>query len=127
MECPDSREGGADVCPQFTFSKFLGAKSCTLERKKFTPHSTYSLIIFCAEGNKTPFPSSTAVPVSAPQPGAALPQAVPLPQNATSGLGHGLQCSFMDSRSLKLTSTTHSNALYPSFLIFASHWESSVL
>lgn len=42
-------------------------------------------------------------------------------------LGIGLQCSFMHPRSLKLASTTHSNAFYPSFLIFDSHWESSVL
>lgn len=121
LECPDSREGGADVCPQFAF-RFLGA--CTLQRKIFrTPHSTCSLIIFCAEGKKIPFPTSPPGSVSAAQPRAECPYHRMPPQ----GLDIGLQCSFMYPRSLKLTSTTHSNALYPSFLIFASHWESSVL
>lgn len=51
----------------------------------------------------------------------------PITRLPLQGLGIGVQRPFMHPRSLKLASTTHSNALYPSFLIFASHWESSVL
>lgn len=95
---------------------------------------TYTLSSSLQKERKTPSPppdssQHTCLSISTPAQSSPASTQCPCPyhRKPLQLLGTGLQCPFMYPRSLKLASTIHSNAFYPSFLIFDSHWESSVL